>query len=417
MLSVSDMIAALDVGTTKICAMIAEVVDDSALVILGIGETPSRGVRRGAVVNVQEVTTAIGEAVAQAERTANVRIANAFVGLSGYHVESVVSHGVVTISPRGTRSVTSEDVERALENASAVPLPHNRMVVQTLTRMFKVDDQAGVREPVGMEGFRLEVDALVVTASSVAVQNLVKCVQANGIEIDQLVLQSVASGLAVLTPEEQELGVAVMDVGGGTTDVAIFLEGSPWHLFSTPVAGHHLTQDVAIGLRMPLAAAETLKIRYGHAQPKWVSTDETVSVGGFGDDGRRTVSRYFLSQILEARAEEILEMAWKEVKASGYDGLLPAGVVLAGGSAQLAGLRDLARERLQVPVRQGILPEIRGLPEEYRSPAYATVVGLLRWGSSHPDSLSYAQATLSRREGPGLMSRLADWLRRLLPEG
>ncbi len=412
----SDIIAGLDVGTTKICAMIAEVVDDQEIVILGIGETPSRGVRRGAVVNVQEVTAAIGEAVAQAERTADVRIANAFVSLSGHRVESVSSQGVVTISPRGSRSVTAEDIERALENASAVPLPHNREVIQTLPRTFKVDDQEGIREPLGMEGFRLAVDALVVTASTVAVQNLVKCVRANGIEIDNLVLQAVASGMAVLTSEEMELGVAVIDVGGGTTDVAIFLEGSPWHVFSTPVAGHHLTQDVAIGLRMPLAAAEQLKVRYGHAQPKWVSADETVSVGGFGDDGRRTVSRYFLSQILEARAEEIVDMAWKEVKASGYDGLLPAGVVLTGGSAQLAGLRDLARERLQVPVRLGTLPEIKGLPEEYRSPAYATVVGLLKWGARHPSALSYTQVASANKEGSGWWNRLSDWFKRLLPE-
>jgi len=413
---VGDIIAALDVGTTKICAMIAEVEGEEEMAILGVGHVPSRGVKRGTVVNVQEVTAAIGEAVAQAERTANIRVANAYVSLSGHHVESMPSQGAVTLSPRGTRSVTLDDVARALENARAKPLPHNREVVQTLPRMFKVDDQDGIREPLGMEGFRLEVDALVITASTVAVQNLVKCVRANGIEIDGLVLQGVASGMAVLTPEERELGVAVIDIGGGTTDVAIFLEGSPWHVFSVPVAGYHLTQDVAIGLRMPLTMAEELKIRYGHAQPKWVSPDENVGIEGFGDESRRTISRHFLSQILEARAEEILDLAWRGIKASGYDGLLPAGVVLTGGSAQLAGFRDLARERLQVPVRIGHVPNVQGLTEEYRTPAYATVLGLLIWGAKHPDILSYSPLSSdSRGRGDDALGRFGEWLRRLLP--
>ncbi|NPA90108.1 MAG: cell division protein FtsA [Chloroflexi bacterium] len=410
-----DIIAALDVGTTKICAMIAEVEGEEHLTVLGVGQVPSRGVKRGTVVNVQEVTSAIGEAVAQAERTANIRVANAFVSFSGHHVESVPNRGMVTLSPRGTRSVTLEDVTRVLENASAIHLPPNREVIQTLPRMFKVDDQEGIREPLGMEGFRLEVDALVITASTVAVQNLVKCVRANGIEIDGLVLQGIASGMAVLTPEEQELGVAVLDVGGGTTDVAIFLEGSPWHVFATQVAGYHLTQDVAIGLRMPLAMAEALKVRYGHAQPKWVSPDENVGVEGFGDDSRRTISRHFLAQILEARAEEILDLVWRGIKASGYDGLLPAGVVLTGGSAQLAGFRDLARERLKVPVRIGHVPDLRGLPEEFHSPMYATVVGLLKWGAKQPGALSYGQIRSDAPQEEDWWGKMGDWFRRLLP--
>ncbi len=411
-----DLIAALDVGTSKICAMIAEMVDEETLAVIGVGVVPSRGVRRGTVVNVQEVTAAIGEAVGQAERAADARIVNAYVSLSGAYVEAVPSRGVATIASRPIRTVTEDEIRRALENASAIALPPNRQVVQILPRSFKVDDQDGIREPLGMDGFRLEVDALVITAPTVAVQNLVKCVRANGIEVTELVLQGLASGLAVLTPEEQELGVAVLDVGGGTTDVALFLEGELWHVTATPVAGHHLTQDVAIGLRMPLSAAEDLKVRYGHVQPQWVSTDETVTIGGFGSGERRTISRHLLAQILEARAEEILDMAWKEVKASGYDGLLPAGVVMTGGSAQLAGFRDLARERLQVPVRVGMLPEIQGLSEEWRSPAFATVVGLLRWSMRHAPHISFPHAGGSQ-SSTGWRSRLSEWVRRLLPEG
>jgi len=412
---VGDIIASLDVGTTKVCAMIAEVEPDTPPVILGVGQVPARGMRRGAVVNVQEVTAVIAEAVAQAERAANVRMASAFVGLSGFQVESLSSRGVVTVSSRSTRGVSHQDVARALANARVVALPHNREVIQVLPRTFKVDDQDGIRDPAGMQGFRLEVDALVVTAASVAVQNLVKCVQDNGIDIEDLVLQPVASGLATLTEEERELGVAVMDIGGGSTDVAIFLEGRAWHVLSVPIAGHHLTQDVAMGLRMPLPAAEDLKLRFGHVLPRWISADETVGTGTFGDERRQVVSRYVLAQILEARAEEILDLAWREVKASGYDGLLPAGVVLTGGTALLAGLKDMARERLQAPVRVGTLGDLKGLGDEYQTPAHATAVGLLMWGAQHSVGLGYEQS--QRQAGHGAFSRLGDWVKRLLPEG
>lgn len=412
----NDIIAALDIGTTKIVAIIGEI-EDEQLSIIGIGEVPTRGVRRGVVVNVHEVTAAIGEAVSIAERAANTRIESALVSLSGASVEAFPSRGLVTIAGRGVRSVTLNDIERALENAVVGSLPPGREVVLTIPRTYKVDDQEDIRDPIGMEGFRLEVDALVITASSVAVQNLVKCVRANQIEVDDLILQSIASGLAVLSEEERELGVAIMDVGGGTTDVAIFLEGTPWHVHAVRVAGHHLTQDVAIGLRMPMSAAEELKLHYGHVQTRWVSEDETVTIGGFGDDSRRVISRHLLAEILEARAEEILDLAWKGVKASGYDGLLPAGVVLAGGTAQLPGFRDLARDYLDVPVRVGTLPPFKGLDEEHRSPAYATAVGLLLYGMRQPIHLGYQRAPTRREPSGNVWHRLGDWLRRLLPAG
>ncbi len=409
----ADVIAALDIGTTKVCAMVAEIEDEESLTVLGVGVAPTRGMRQGAVVNVHEVTLSIQEAVEQAERASNVRIANAYVGLSAVHVEAVASRGTATISPRGTRSVTMQDVQRALETASVIRLPPNREVVQTLPRTYKVDEQEGVRDPLGMEGFRLEVDALVLSAPTVTVQNLLKCVRACGIAVDDLVIESIASGLAVLTEEERELGVVVMDIGCGTTDVAIFIEGVPWYVAGTPVAGHYLTQDVAISLRMPMADAEDLKIRYGHAQPQWVSEDETVTIGGFGENGRRVIRRHLLAEILEARAEEILDLAWQEVRSTGYDSLLPAGVVLTGGSALLPGFRDLAREYLQMPVRVGRLPEVKGLSEEHRSPMYATALGLLIWGQKHPTRLGFEER--ASKEEDGLWSRFTDWFRRLLP--
>ncbi len=410
-----DVIAALDIGTTKVCAMVAEIDTEDSLVVLGVGEAPTRGVRHGAVVNVNEVVVSIGEAVAQAERASNVRIANVYLGLSAVHVEAITSRGTATISPRGSRAITQQDIQRALETASVVRLPPNREVVQTLPRTFKVDDQEGVRDPLGMEGFRLEVDAIVLSAPTVTVQNLIKCVRASGIEVEDLIVEPIASGLAVLTEEEQELGVVIMDVGCGTTDLAIFMEGRPWYVAGTQVAGHYLTQDVAITLRMPMGDAEDLKIRYGHVQPQWVSEDETVSIGGFGDDSRRVISRHLLAEILQARAEEILELAWQEVKATGYDTLLPAGVVLTGGSALLPGFRDLAREVLQLPVRIGRLPPIKGLDEEHRSPAYATVLGLLKWAKEYPTGLGYEEHT--HHEGDSAWSRALEWFKRLLPMG
>ncbi len=411
----ADVIAALDIGTTKVCAMVAEVEDEDSLVVLGVGEAPTRGMRQGAVVNVNEVILSIQEAVAQAERASNVRIANAFVGLSAVHVEAMASRGTATISPRGVRSITLQDVQRALETASVVRLPPNREVVQTLPRTYKVDDQDGVRDPLGMEGFRLEVDALVLSAPTVAVQNLLKCVRASGIAVDDLVVQPIASGLAVLTEEERELGVVVMDIGCGTTDVAIFMEGKPWYVAGTPVAGHYLTQDVAITLRMPMADAEDLKIRYGHAQPQWVSEDETISIDGFGETGRRVISRHLLAEILQARAEEILDLAWQEVKTTGYDSLLPAGIVLTGGSALLPGFRDLARDYLQLPVRIGRLPAVKGLDEEHRSPIYATALGLLIWGQKHPTQLGFEEK--GPVDGSSILERLGEWFKRLLPAG
>ncbi len=409
----ADVIAALDIGTTKVCAMVAEIEDEDTLVVLGVGEAPTRGMRHGAVVNVHDVTMSVQEAVTQAERASNVRIANAFVGLSALHVEVMASRGTATISPRGSRSITLSDMHRALETAGVVRLPPNREVVQVLPRTYKVDEQEGIRDPLGMEGFRLEVDALVLSAPTVTVQNLIKCVKATGIEVDDLVIQPIASGLAVLTQEEQELGVVVMDIGCGTTDVAIFMEGVPWYVAGIPVAGHYLTQDVAITLRMPMADAEDLKLRYGHAQSQWVSEDETITIGGFGDSSRRVISRHLLSEILQARAEEILDLAWQEVKSTGYDTLLPAGVVLTGGSALLPGFRDLAREYLQMPVRVGRLPPVKGLDEEHRSPVYATALGLLVWGQKHPTRLGFEEQA-QKNEGT-LWARFSEWFKRLLP--
>lgn len=402
----TELIAGLDVGTTKVCAVICAVDDEDRVQVLGMGQVRSRGMRRGVVVNVAEATAAIGEAVEQAERAAQTPMQSAYVGIAGAHIAAIPSRGVVAVG-RG-RSITAEDVERALEAARAIAIPHNREIIHTLPRSFTVDEQEGVRDPIGMVAYRLEVDAQVVTGASTSVQNLIRCVQAHGIEIDELVLQPLASGMAVLTSAEQEMGVALADIGGGTTDIAIFLDGALWHTVVLDVGGNHITQDVAIGLRAPFQTAEELKVRYGHALPERVAVDEELVAALFGDGGMQTVSRRFLSHIVQARVEEILELVLREVKRSGYDGLLPAGLVLTGGTAQLAGLRELSREILQLPVRVGIPNGFS--TGELTNPAYATVVGLILWG------LQQRRARPLRRGGASpLLERIVNWLRTLLP--
>jgi cell division protein FtsA len=401
---------ALDIGTTKICTLVAEVgpPPDNAMRIVGVGVVPSKGIRKGVVVNVGEVTTAITESVHRAERTSGYAVASAYVGLAGSHINSINSRGVVAIS-RGERGIRPVDVERALEQARAIDIPHNREVLHIIPRGFTVDGDDGVRDPIGMQAYRLEVEAHIVTGSTSSIRNLIKCVQNAGIQIDALVLEPLASGEAALTDIEREMGVVLVDIGGGTTDVAIFIEGSIWHTVVLPTGGEQLTNDIAVGLRTPFNMAEELKIRYGHALPHTIMPEEMVRVSTFGEDGQQSISRQFLSEIIEARAEEILEMVLKEIKRSGYDGLLPAGLVLCGGVADLAGLRDLARDIMGLPARIGEPQNLRGLVDTLQSPAFTTSVGLLEWGIKHdlPQQANH--------QHPGGTIKMPGWLKVFLP--
>lgn len=377
-------VVALDIGTTKICTLVAEVgpPPERALRIVGVGTVPSKGMRKGVVVNVNEVTAAITESIHRAERTSGYEIASAYVGLAGAHIDAVNSRGVVAIS-RGERGIQRVDVERALEAARAIDIPHNREILHVIPRGFSVDGDDGVRDPVGMQAYRLEVEAHIVTGSTSSIRNLIKCVQNAGVHIDALVLEPLASGEAVLTGIEREMGVVLVDIGGGTTDIAIFIEGTIWHAVVLATGGEQLTNDIAIGLRTPYDAAEDIKIKYGHALPQAVMPEEMVKVDVFGQDGQQQVSRQFLAEVVEARAEEIFELVLKEIKRSGYDGLLPAGVVLCGGTAELLGIRDLARDVMGLPARVGEPQDLRGLVDTLQSPAFATSVGLLKWGVAH----------------------------------
>jgi len=406
---VERTVVALDVGTTKICALIAEVgpPPDNLMRIVGVGHVPSRGIRKGVVVNVTEVAAAIAEAVQRAERTSGYEIASAYVGLSGSHINAVNSKGVIAIS-RGERGIRPVDVERALEAARAIDIPHNREIVHIIPRGFSVDGDAGVRDPLGMQAYRLEVEAHIVTGATSSVRNLIKCVQTTNVQIDAMVLEPLASGQAVLTDIEREMGVVLVDIGGGTTGIAIFIEGSIWHTVVLPTGGEQITNDIAIGLRTPYNTAEEIKIKYGHAQAEMVMPEEVVKIDVFGEDVQQQVPRQFLAEIIEARAGEIFEMVLKEIKRSGYDGLLPAGVVLCGGTAQLPGLKDLAREVMGLPTRIGEPENLRGLVDTLHSPAFATSVGLLQWGISHDLPQPAQPPTRNSLKMPG-------WLKAFLP--
>ncbi len=400
-----DIVVGIDVGTTKVCTVIGQMSEGLAPRIIGVGVVPSRGMRKGMIVNVQEATEAIARSVDKAERTAGVQIERAYVSISGDHITGVNSRGVVAIS-RGERGVVGGDIERALDAAQAIAIPHNQEVLHVIPRSYNIDGQEGIRDPLGMHGFRLELEAHIITGSGTAVQNLTKCIETLDIEVEELVLNPLASGEAVLAEMEREMGVVLADIGGGTTDIGIFIEGSVWHTVILPVGGHHLTNDVAVGLRAPYTTAEEIKKRYGHARSSSVLEDEMLDVAAFGEQARQKVSRKFLAEIIEARTEEIFGLILKEVKRSGYDGLLPAGLVLCGGTADLGGIHELGQEILDMPVRVGAPRGLRGLVDVLNDPAYATSVGLLLWG------LRCQSALRPRTLRPGVMRRLAHWLRR-----
>jgi len=405
-------IVGLDIGTTKICTLVGEVHDDGPLRIIGVGVAPSRGLRKGVVVNVHEATEAITASVRKAERISGYEISSAYVGVGGGHISALNSRGVVGIS-RGERGITQADIDRALDAARAIAIPHNREIIHTIPRGYVVDGQEGVRDPIGMQGIRLEVEAHIVTGASTCVSNLVKCVRNAGVEIDDLILQPLASGEAVLKESEREMGVVLADVGGGTTDIGIFIEGSIWHTAVLGTGGEHLTRDVAVGLRTPLNTAEELKIKYGNARPGSLPGDEIIEITSFGDTARETVSRRQLAEVLEARAEEILELILREVKRSGYDGLLAAGIVLCGGTAELAGFPELAQQVLRLPVRVGAPHDLQGLVDTLESPAYATAVGLLLWGMRHGPAI--AAGSRPKRPPSLLWQRIQGWFRAFLP--
>jgi cell division protein FtsA len=406
-------IVGIDVGTTKICTLVGEIGESDSLRVTGVGVVPSRGLRKGVITDVEEAAAAIAESVQKAERVAGHTITRAYVGVGGSHISSQNNRGVVAIG-KGDRPVDHDDIDRAMEAALAVPVPHNRRIIHSIAREFLVDGQDGVRNPIGLLGFRLEVEAHIVTGAVTSIQNLVRCVEMSQIEVAALVLQPLASADAVLTEEEKDLGVALVDIGGGTTDLALYSHGSIWETQVYAVGGNHLTNDIAVGLRAPLATAEDIKIRYATALPEKVDPREMIEVTTFGEEALSTISRKELCQIVAYRAEEMFELIAKEIRRSGFEGMLPAGVVITGGTAGLGDLKDLAADTLQLPVRVGMPRRLRGLVETISSPAYATSVGLLLWGMREELRQS---ATPTRGGSAPWYSSFLDWLKVFIPRG
>lgn len=405
----AELICGIDVGTTKICALIGELDEENNLRVIGAGHVPAQGLRRGVVVDTTEATAAIGQAIAEAERSADQTLETAFVGIGGSHINAIGSKGAVAVGRNG-RSITKEDAQRALDQARNIALPHNRDIIHVVPRSYTVDDQRGIQNPVGMFGYRLEVDASIITGAASAITNLVNCVQSNGVAIEDLVLQALASAEAVLTDDERQLGVALVDVGGGTADIALYLESAPWHTVVKEVGGDHFIRDVAKGLRMPYGKAEALMQQFGHTLPNRVPADAEVRSGAFGQEGQQVVNRRTLAEILNARAEEVMELILLEVKRSGYDELLPAGIVLTGGVSQLPGLAELSRDRLHWPARVGRPNGVVSSVMDLTSPEYATAVGLLLWGLHRGTVRRIAEPPSSPA-----FERVLKWLRALLP--
>ncbi|PJH74926.1 MAG: cell division protein FtsA [Anaerolineae bacterium CG_4_9_14_0_8_um_filter_58_9] len=410
-----EIVVGIDVGTTKVCTLVGRV-EEKAIRILGVGIEPSEGIRKGVIVDLAAASQAIVRSVEKAEQTSGVEITAALVSLAGAHVASINSRGVVGVSGD---VIDEYDIARALDAARAVAIPHNREIIHIIQRGFVVDGQDGINVPIGMHGFRLEVEAHIITASAATAENLRQCVGAAGVDVLQFVLNPLASGDVVLTDSERQMGVAVCDIGGGTTDLAIYVDGNIWHTMVLAVGGNHITADIAHGLRLPIPQAEEVKKQYGFALKSGVGSEEHFTVRPFGEEQPAQINRQELAHIIEARVEEIFLLALQEIKRSGYDGLLPAGMVLTGGSSSLPGIRQLASQVLGLPVRTAKPENLVGLVDKLSSPAYSTSVGLLQWAAAMQDEDMPSRRDRPRRRPKGEsrmnMEPVKEWFKRLLP--
>ncbi len=408
----------IDIGTTKVCVLVVEVQENTPPRVLGVGLAHSRGVQKGVITDLDAATEALATALDKAERLSGYKINSGLLGIAGGHVDCTQSRGVATLESGG--EVGPEDVSRALGAARAVDLPAQREVLHVLPRQYAVDDITGIKDPLGLSGYRLEVDAHVVTAHVGPVQNALKVLSKVGLETDELVLQPLASAHAVLTEAERDLGVVLIDIGGGTTDVAIFIEDAPWYSTVLPVGGNTLTNDLAIVLGIPFDSAERLKVEVAEASPVasevrtgLPGTGNTLKVETFGEDEYKSVSRDLVHEVVDSRLSEMLAMIQAELRRSGYDDMLPAGAVITGGGAQLRGLAARAARVLEMPVRLGAPMGLSGFGEAVESPAFATSVGLITWRArmlARPSRLR--RNPTARRGAP---ARVAGWFREFLP--
>ena len=385
----------LDVGTSKVCAIVGELVEDNGVDVVGIGVAESRGIRRGVIVNLEAAVESIKKAVEEAELMAGVEIDAVHLSMAGPHIKGFNSRGVIAVAGK-SREITRDDVRRAIEAAKAVSLPAGREILHVLPQDFVVDEQDGIGAPVGMTGARLEVNVHIVTSSATATQNIVSCVNRAGVGVIDTVIEQIAAAEAVLTPDEKELGVALVDIGGGTTDIAIFERGSLWHTAVIGVGGDHFTSDIAVGLRMPIPDAEKLKRKCGCALSAMVEEDETMDVASVGGRRPRVMARRILSEILQPRAEEIFHLVWDEIRRAGYEKSLNSGIVLTGGGAILEGMPEIAEQIFDLPIRRGAPSGVGGLADHVGSPSFATPVGLVLYGQRNQIVEAHRGASLAR---------------------
>lgn len=400
----SNLIVGLDIGTSKVLAIVGEVSVDGEIEIIGVGHHPARGMKRGVVANIESTVQSIQRAVEEAELMAGCQIYSVYAGIAGAHINSFNSQGVVAVRDK---EIGQGDVDRVIEAARAMAIPMDQKILHILPQEFVIDSQEGIREPVGMSGVRLEAKVHMVTGAVSAAQNIIKCVRRCGLEVDDIILEQLASSYSVLTEDEKELGVCIVDIGGGTTDIAVFTEGSIRHTAVIPIAGDQVTNDIAVALRTPTQHAEEIKIKYACALTQMASAEENIEVPSVGDRAPRRLARHTLAEVVEPRYEELLILIQAELRRSGFEDLVAAGIVLTGGSAKIEGLVDLAEEIFHMPVRLGVPQYVTGLVDVVRNPIFATGVGLLLFGHHNRD-----QRSLDIGLGKGVRSvweRMKGW--------
>ncbi len=399
-----DLIVGLDIGTSKVVAIVGEVTEDEQIEIVGIGSHPSRGLKKGVVVNIESTVQSIQRAVEEAELMAGCEIHSVYTGIAGSHIRSLNSTGIVAIRDE---EVTASDVERVIDAARAVAIPADQRILHVLPQEFIIDNQEGIMEPVGISGVRLEAKVHLVTGAVSAAQNITKCVRRCALEVDDIILEQLASSYSVLTEDEKGLGVCLVDIGGGTTDIAVFTDGSIRHTAVIPIAGDQVTNDIAVALRTPTQHAEEIKIRFGCALAQLANPDESIEVPGVGDRPPRRLARQTLAEVVEPRYEELFTLIQAELRRSGFEDLVAAGVVMTGGSSKMEGVIELAEEVFHMPVRLGVPQNISGLSDVVRNPIHATGVGLLLYGFQQRHSKKPQQKVGGGFKG--IWGRMKSW--------
>jgi len=399
-----NIIVGLDIGTSKVAAIVASTTDDNNIEVIGLGTSVSKGLKKGVVVNIESTVRSIQRAIEEAELMAGCQIDSVYAGIAGSHIRSLNSHGIVAIRDH---EVSQADLDRVIDAARAVAIPADQRMLHILPQEFIIDDQDGIREPVGMSGVRLEAKVHMVTGAVSAAQNIIKCVRRCGLEVDDIILEQLASSQAVLTEDEKDLGVCLVDIGGGTTDIAVFTDGSIRHTAVIPIAGDQITNDIAVALRTPTQYAEDIKIKYACALTQLANPDESIEVPSVGDRAPRRLARQTLAEVVEPRYEELLTLVHNELRRSGFEEICAAGIVLTGGCSKMEGVIELAEEVFHVPVRIGLPTRVTGLVDVVRNPIYATGVGLLMYGNKHNRTNYWNQKTDLGMKG--LWQRMKNW--------